>query len=224
MDRLLPVLAVLVIGGASQLAFADRFAGQGAVVWILLAANGALSVLSLWRMWRDGTLLDLFKWRSGDVALGAVTALVLGAGVVIGRQLVVPHGSPMDAWLIRLYLQLGPVPQGSARLIFALAIVAVAVLEEIVWRGMVQQVLEENLGIRRGWIFAAILYALAHLPTLWVLAMPPAGKNPLILLAALFCGAVWGFLVARKQRLPPALISHALFTYAMTSEFRLVGV
>jgi membrane protease YdiL (CAAX protease family) len=53
--------------------------------------------------------------------------------------------------------------------------------------------------------------------------MPSVGKNPLVILAALFCGAVWGFLVARKQRLPPALLSHALFTYAMTSEFRLWG-
>ncbi|MCS6900401.1 MAG: CPBP family intramembrane metalloprotease, partial [Polyangiaceae bacterium] len=152
------------------------------------------------------------------------TALLLGVGVVAGRQLVAPHGSPMDAWLIRLYLQLGPIPQGSARLVFAMTIVAVAVLEEIVWRGMVQQILEEHLGVRRGWIFGAILYALAHLPTLWTLSMPPVGKNPLVLLAAFFCGAVWGFLVARKQRLPPALVSHALFTYALTSEFRLIGV
>lgn len=222
-DRLLLALPVLVIGGASAFAFSDRFAARSAVVWILLAANGLMAIAALWRMWRDGTLLDLFKWRSGDVALGAGSALLLGAGVMIGRQLVVPHGSPVEAWLIRLYLQIGPVPQGSARLTFALAIVAVAVLEEIVWRGMVQQILEEFLGVRRGWIFAAILYALAHLPTLWALAMPSVGKNPLVILAALFCGAVWGFLVARKQRLPPALLSHALFTYAMTSEFRLWG-
>jgi hypothetical protein len=222
-DRILPALVVLVIGGASSFAFSDRFAAKGAVLWILLGANGLLALVSLWRMWRDGTLLDLFKWRSGDVALGALVTLLLGISVVVGRQIVFPPGSAPEAWVIRLYLQLGPIPTGSARLLFALAIVAVASLEEIVWRGMVQQILEEWLGVRRGWILAALLYALAHLPTLWTLAMPSVGPNPLVLLAAFFCGSVWGFLVARKQRLPPALLSHALFTYAITAEFRLWG-
>ena len=222
-DRILPLLTVLVVGGASSFAFSDRFAAKGAVLWILLGANGFLALLSVWRMWRDGTLLDLFKWRSGDVALGALVALLLGVGAVAGRQVVIPAGSAPEIWLIRLYLQLGPTPAGTARLLFGLGIVAVALLEEIVWRGMVQQILEEHFGVRRAWILAAGLYALAHLPTLWTLAMPSAGKNPLVILAALYCGAVWGFLVARKQRLPPALVSHALFTYAVTSEFRLWG-
>lgn len=222
-DRLLPAFATILIGVASAFAFSDRFAAKGAVLWILLGANGLLALIAVWRMWRDGTLLDLFRWRSGDVALGTITAVLLGAGVILGRQFVVPHGAPPEAWLIRLYLQLGPVPSGVDRLPFALGIVSVAVLEEIAWRGMVQQILEEWLGVRRAWIFAAVLYALAHLPSMWALAMPSVGKNPLLIMAALYCGAVWGFLVARKQRLPPALISHALFTYAMAAEFRLWG-
>lgn len=223
-DRLLPVLAVLLVGGASTLAFSDKYAARPQMLWVLLAANGALAAVALWRMWRDGTLLDLFRWRSGDVALGALSALLLGAGVVAGRQMLAPHGSPADIWVVRIYLQMGPLPADrTANLLFTLAVVAVAVLEEIAWRGMVQQVIEEHLGVRLGWVAAAGLYALAHAPTLWQLAMPPLGKNPLIVLAALFCGAVWGFLVARKQRLPPALISHALFTYGVAVQFRLWG-
>lgn len=223
-DKLIPLLAVLVGGGASALAFSDRFAAQPAVLWILLAANGLLALVAFWRMWRDGTLVDLFRWRSGDVTLGALVALLLGAGVLLGRQLIAPRGSAMEGWVVRIYLQLGPTPaEHSSLLLFSLGVVTVAALEEIVWRGLVQQVLEEYLGVRRGWIVGAVLYALAHAPTLWLLAMPPAGKNPLLVMAALYAGAVWGFLVARKQRLPPAILSHVLFSYGLAIQFRLWG-
>ncbi|RYE95045.1 MAG: CPBP family intramembrane metalloprotease [Myxococcales bacterium] len=221
-DTLLPVLAVLVIAGASSVAFAIERAGQPIVLWSLLLANALLAAVSLWRMWRDGTLLDLFRWRRGDITLGFLVALGLAACTFAGRQMVAPPGTSADSWVVRLYLQLGPPPASrQAGVAFLLAIVAVTVAEEVVWRGMVQQILEEKFGVRVGWIAAAVLYALAHLPTLWLMAMPPVGKNPLVMLAALFCGAVWGFLVARKQRLAPALVSHAIFTYALTAQFRL---
>lgn len=220
-DRILPAFATLLIGVASTFAFSDQFAAKGTVLWILLGANGLLALLALWRMWRDGTLLDLFRWRSGDVALGTITALLLGACILLGRYLIFPPNSPSEAWLIRFYLQIGPLPSGSSRALFALAILSLALLEEIAWRGLVQQILEEFFGVRRGWFLTAILHTLAYSPTLWVLAMPPVGKNPLLLLLTFSSGAVWGFLVARKQRLPPVLISHALLTYALTSDFRI---
>lgn len=223
-DKLLPALAVLAIGGATAVAFSDRHAAHATVLWVLLGANGLLALVSVWRMWRDGTLLDLFRWRSGDVALGAISALLLGGCVMLGRQAIAPHGSSTEMWLVRLYLQLGPTPADrTANLLFTLGIVAVTALEEVVWRGMVQQILEEWLGVRVGWILAAALYALAHAPTLWVLAMPPVGKNPLVLMVSLLCGLVWGFLVARKQRLAPVLVSHALFTYGVAVQFRFWG-
>lgn len=224
MDALLPLLAVLVTGASSALAFSDRYATRPAVLYILLASSGLLALLAFWRMWRDGTLLDLFRWRFGDVTTGFLSALGLGVGVFLGRQFVAPHDGPGNAWVARLYLQLGPLPADrTANLLFTLAILAIAVLEEIGWRGMVQQVIEERLGVRRGWVITALLYALAHAPTLWTLAMPPVGKNPLLVMVALLGGVVWGFLVARKQRLPPALLSHAMFTYGLAVQFRLWG-
>ena len=74
---------------------------------------------------------------------------------------------------------------------------AVAALEEISWRGFVYSLLEERLGTRRAWPATAVLYALAHLPTVFLLRDPFAGPNPLVVLAALGCGLVWGLIVAR---------------------------
>jgi hypothetical protein len=224
MDQILPLLVLLVVGGASAVAFSDAYAARPAMLYVLLVPYAALAVVAIWRMWRDGTLLDLFRWRSGDIATGVFGALGLGVGVYLGRQFIAPKGSPSESWVVRLYLQLGDVPADRGKtVVYSLLIVLIALLEEVVWRGMVQQILEERMGIRRGWVATTMLYALAHVPTAWALAMPPMGKNPLLVLAALLCGAVWGFLAARKQRLAPALVSHALFTYGLAVQFRLWG-
>ncbi|MFO0661911.1 MAG: hypothetical protein U0165_19070, partial [Polyangiaceae bacterium] len=53
------------------------------------------------------------------------------------------------------------------------------------------------------------------------LDMPLAGRNPLPIFVSVFVGLVLGFLVGRIQRLPPALIAHALLSYAVTMQFRL---
>jgi membrane protease YdiL (CAAX protease family) len=221
-DQVLPLIVLLLVGGASSLAFSDAYAAKPAVLWVLLGTYAVLGAVSVWRMWRDGTLLDLFRWRSGDIATGAVGALGLGVGMYLGRQFICPRGSPSESWVVRFYLQIGDVPADRSRMIiYSLALVLLAVLEEVVWRGMVQQIFEERLGIRRGWVAATMLYALAQVPTVWALAMPPMGKNPLVVLGTLLCGAVWGFLAARKQRLAPALVSHALFLQGIVVHFRL---
>jgi hypothetical protein len=100
-------------------------------------------------------------------------------------------------------------------------VVVVAALEEISWRGYVYPILEERLGTRRAWPATAFLYALAHVPTMFLLKDPFAGPNPLVVIAALGCGLVWGLVVARTGRLPVAIISHVLFTLAIAIHFPL---
>jgi uncharacterized protein len=221
-DRAIPILCLLLVGGANFAAFSAASAARPAVLYWLLGAYVPLGILAFWRMDRDGTMLDLFRWRSGDIALGGAVAIGLAASMYFGRQMVAPRGSVNEAWLMRLYLHLGEMPAERTKLVLlSLGIIAVAALEEIVWRGLVQQVLEEWLGARGGWLSATALYALAHVPTIWLLAMPSAGENPLLPLAAAYCGIVWGFLTARLQRLPPALVSHVLFTWGLAAQFPL---
>ena len=53
--------------------------------------------------------------------------------------------------------------------VVALAVAVAALAEEIVWRGVVTQLLAERVGSRVAWVWAAGLYALAFVPTAWAL-------------------------------------------------------
>jgi membrane protease YdiL (CAAX protease family) len=72
-------------------------------------------------------------------------------------------------------------------------------------------------------VWAAVLYASAHAPTLWALRDPKAGLNPLLVAAALAAGLVWGAMTRYFERLPPAIVAHALFDWALVMMFRLWG-
>jgi len=95
------------------------------------------------------------------------------------------------------------------------AVFAVAALEEIVWRGLVMRTLEDAMGARKALLYSALLFALAHVPTAYLLRDPLVGLNPLIVLAAFGCSLVWGGLVLRTGRLVPAVLAHALFSWSM---------
>jgi hypothetical protein len=50
-------------------------------------------------------------------------------------------------------------------------------------------------------------------PTIVTLSDPLAGPNPTLVFAALGCGLVWSFGAQIAGRLPPIVISHAIFSY-----------
>jgi membrane protease YdiL (CAAX protease family) len=68
-----------------------------------------------------------------------------------------------------------------------------------------------------------VLYAIAHVPTLWALKDINAGPNPVLVMAALGCGLVWGYMARRFERLVPGMISHVLFDWTVMMMFRLWG-
>ena len=104
-----------------------------------------------------------------------------------------------------------------------LAIIVIAIAEEVLWRGLVVSLLEEMIGSRRAWVWAAVLYSVAHAPTIWALRDPVAGPNPVIVLAALGCGLVWGGMARSFERLLPGIFSHVLFDWTVIMMFRLWG-
>jgi len=126
------------------------------------------------------------------------------------RHLLFGPGSSKTVWLFHIALQLGSV-RPSPKLFVAVAVVGA--LEELVWRGLVLSAVTDSLGTRRAWPVAAVLYAAAHLPTVVTLGDPLAGPNPLLPLAALGAGLVWSFAARVLGRLPPLMVSHAIFTY-----------
>lgn len=176
-----------------------------------------LATASLARLRRQQRLRSLLRFRPGDPSLGILVGLSLLGGAWLFAKVMLPPGAVERAWLFRLFLLVGEPSNVGA----TLTLLGIVCCEEIVWRGDVQTVLRDKLGPRRGWMAAAILYSAAHLPSLVTLEDSAAGKNPLLVFAALGCGLCWGFLTERTGRLLPALFAHAVFTYLTAQSFRL---
>ena len=70
--------------------------------------------------------------------------------------------------------------------------------EEIFWRGYLQRNLVRYYGTRRGILLAVLLYSGVHITS----------ANPLLILAALICGAFWAALYQWKNSLCITIISH----------------
>jgi membrane protease YdiL (CAAX protease family) len=215
-------VAVVMVAGALTIAMQPSMSGSPLALAVLGVPYLVLSVLAILYFRREGTLGDKLRPRSGDLTFGALVTVMLFFGAIAGRKFLAPHGSVREAWVMRVYLQIGDPELMQQRVVGAsLAIGLVAILEEIAWRGLIYALVEERFGTRRAWPITAVLYAAAHIPTIVLLRDPYAGPNPLIVLAALGCGLVWGLIVARTGRLPVAIFSHALFTWCIAVQFPL---
>jgi membrane protease YdiL (CAAX protease family) len=215
-------VAVVVVAAAVTLAMQQNMSGRPIALAVLAVPYVVLAVLAILYFKREETLGEKLRPKSGDLTFGALVTVMLFFGAIAGRKFLAPHGSVRDAWVMRIYLQIGDPELMQQRIIGAsVAIAAVAILEEIAWRGLIYSLVEERFGTRRAWPVTAVLYAAAHAPTIVLLSDPYAGPNPLIVLAALGCGLVWGLIVARTGRLPVAIFSHALFTWCVAVQFPL---
>lgn len=215
-------VAVALVAVAMTIAMQPGMSGSPLALLVIGGPYLVLAVLAILYLRREGTLGEKLRPKSGDLTFGALVTVMLFFGAIAGRKFLAPSGSVREAWVMRVYLQIGDPELMQQRVLAAsLAIGFVAILEEIAWRGLIYSLVEEALGTRRAWPVTAVLYAAAHLPTLVLLRDPYAGPNPLIVLAALGCGLVWGLIVARTGRLPVALFSHALFTWCVAVQFPL---
>ena len=99
-----------------------------------------------------------------------------------------------------------------------------AVAEEVLWRGAVMQVLADRVGTRTAWVWAAVLYAVAYVPTAWSLRAGGTGSlDPLLPVAALGAGLLWGAMARAWGRLVPGMIAHVFFDWAVVMMFPLWG-
>lgn len=204
------LIVTAVVAAAMSFAMRESIAATPMMWAGLLVPYLVLGGLALQRFHRDGTLADVMRLRGGDFTIGFLIAAVVFGGAYGVRHLLFGEGSSKTVWLFHIALQLGSVRPSP--LLFGLVAV-VGALEELVWRGLALSALTDSLGTRRAWPVAAVLYAVAHLPTVVTLADPQAGPNPLLPLAALGAGLVWSFAARLFGRLPPVIVSHAIFTY-----------
>ncbi len=216
---------VVAIAIASHFAFDVSREGKSSVFIIMAAPTVLLAAAGLAKAHYDGVLRDWLTPKGGDFTRGfAGAALLFGAAYAFRKVIAPLDGSPHARWFIRLYTQIGDPAELRKNVgMVVVAIIIMAIAEEIVWRGLVTTLLEERFGSRRAWIYAAVLYALAHVPTIWQLKDPAVGMNPIIVLAALGAGLLWGFFARRWGRLFPGIFSHILFDWTVIMMFRLWG-
>lgn len=215
---------VVTFAVAAHFAFNVSRAGTPTFFWLMAVPIVVLAVIGILRAHHDGVLKNWLSIRSGDFSRGfAATAILFGSAYAF-VQLVAPPASERASWLARIYLQLGdPAVLRKNVGWVVLVLIAIAIAEEIVWRGLVLSLLEELVGSRRAWVWAAVLYALAHVTTIGALRDPVAGPNPVLVLAALVAGLLWGGMVRVFGRLWPSIFSHVFFLWTVVMMFRLWG-
>ena len=225
-SALLIVLPVAVTGVASYLAFSPQW--SGALAFWLLLCGALVSLGAIAAVWgaREGLLREWLTPRAGDFTRGWVGLAILYLAAWGFARVVAPVGSKREIWLVSLYGQLGdPRALQSHALPVAAAIVLASVAEEIVWRGMVTQLLADRLGSRWAWAWAAGLYAVANVPTVVSLSSGSgwASWNPVLLFAAAGGGVLWGAMARRFGRLAPGIVAHALFDWVVVMMFPVWG-
>jgi membrane protease YdiL (CAAX protease family) len=212
------------IAVATHYAFQLERAGSNAFWALAVLPTLVFALIALARAHLSGELTTWLRPVWGDFTRGIFTAgLLFAAAYAFSRYCA---GTPRESWLARLYLQLGdPKSLREHMGLVAIGVIAAAAGEEIVWRGLVTRLIAERIGDRWAWALAAVPYAAAHLPTVWALRDPEAGLNPILVVAALGAGLVWGLLVRQVGgRLFPAIIAHAAFDWTVVMTFRLWGV
>jgi membrane protease YdiL (CAAX protease family) len=221
-------IAVSVIATAVASYFAFLPQRSGSLGFWLLAGGPTLLLAALAAAWahREELLREWLSPRWGDFSRGVASAVLLFGMAWAFARLATPSGSTHEIWLVSLYGQIGDprVLQSHAPLV-AVVIAVLALAEELVWRGMVTQLLADRVGTRTAWVWAAGLYALAYVPTAWSLRGGTGGSlDPVLPLAALGAGLLWGGMSRAFGRLTPGVLAHALFDWAVVMMFPLWGM
>jgi membrane protease YdiL (CAAX protease family) len=162
--------------------------------WIMLAASTFILLVLSFAINKDRAIgrIDL---RS--VMLGLLSAVLLYGFFFVGFQVTksIPF---LNEGVSSVYELRSSTPLS---LIAGVLIFPIGPGEEFYWRGLVQRRFSERFGPNTGFVVATAAYSLVHLLTL----------NPTLIMTALICGSVWGFLYRRTGSLIPSVTSHVLW-------------
>lgn len=136
-----------------------------------------------------------------SIFYGTLAAIILYGIFMLGNWLI--GLSFLSALQLPSYVQaLYDLQNGIPTvLIVGILLIITSPCEEIFWRGFVQRGLTQSFGANKGCVFAALLYAAVHIVSL----------NPILVLAALVSGLVWGFMYQKQHHIVSCIISHALW-------------
>jgi membrane protease YdiL (CAAX protease family) len=183
----------------SVLGFAACFLALGQP-WVLhlfgaVALTSAILVVTV-----AGPRLS-WPWQAPgrDLVIGLAAGLAMTGLTYPAHALV----TPWSPWLTRevslLYAGMRPPPGHQLALLW---IPIVAVVEELLWRGAVPQLLGQQRHPRRALALSLALYALAQ----------AASGSVLVVVLGLCCGAVWSALRHHSRGLWAPIICHLLWS------------
>lgn len=195
------LVAAIIIAAIFWFVMFSQWTSPHINFWYVMAlAAGVLTSLSfIFRKdWKSQFTFDV-----KDVALGVGSAIVLWGVFYLGNEI--------SGWLFHFARpQVNDVyamKDGQNQIILALALLFwIGPAEEIFWRGYVQRTLRESkLGDMKAFIITTLIYAFVHI---WAF-------NFMLFMAALICGAFWGFIYMKNRNLLTVLISHAIWDVAV---------
>ena len=169
--------------------------------WWAMTAS-ALLLTSLVILWSRDTFRTIsFK----------VSDIFLGIGIAIALWGIFWLGDLLSSWILpfardqvnNIY---GMKVNQSPWLLTFLLLFIIGPAEEFFWRGFIQRSLSKRLTPVKGFLITTAIYALVH----W------ASFNFMLIMSALVCGLVWGWLYMRMpNRLGAIVLSHALWDAAV---------
>ncbi|MDY5969701.1 MAG: type II CAAX endopeptidase family protein [Bacteroidales bacterium] len=185
-----------------------------AVLWFLMFSPWTSGRLGFWpSMTASGLILAGYAFVAGqwkhsvrfsfnEAAMGILLAALLWIVFFVGdkiSQCLFPFAKGQVEAIYTLKDGTNP------SLVALLLLMVIGPAEEIFWRGFVQRGLMEKMGQWWGWIATTLTYTLVHIGSL----------NFMLLMAALVCGAFWGYVYMKwPKRLGAVIVSHALWDAA----------
>jgi membrane protease YdiL (CAAX protease family) len=176
--------SVLMAGLATMLI------GLGWLALFVYFAGMPLGAIAVWRL-LDRPLSTLgyapYSHQNRHLVLGTIA----GLGTIMALFVVLygvgwanlPSREP-DVWQLAIIITIQQV--------------IVAVIEEVTFRGVIQQILTDVLDHKRGWIGASMLFGLFHVPNI-VNQNVPTGHIPLTITTLTLMGLVFGWAFQRTN-------------------------
>jgi uncharacterized protein len=172
----------------------------------MLIAGGILTD----RDYLESLVIDVKKETARKVIAGLVAALFLFAvfftGNILSRHIFNFAGGNINA----IYGFRGGASPLKIMILMALII---GPGEELFWRGFLQKRFSHTFGGWTGYALATAVYTGIHI----------ASGNVMLVLAALVCGAFWGFLYLRYRSMVINMVSHTVWDIAVFIVFPFTG-
>ena len=155
---------VLTIAAASHFAFELSRAGTSAFFLVMAVPTVALAILGVLRARHDGVLKSWISVKSGDFSRGFAAAVVLFGAAYAFTKTVAPPESIRASWLAPTNRDHWS-PQSVGMVVVAIIVMAIA--EELLWRGLVVSLLKASARAARG--SGPPSSTPSHAPTIWAL-------------------------------------------------------